>query len=288
MAVGSDSGSFGSALRVSVIVCTLGRSPWLSQLLQDVTSCLRECDEAILVLSGPGIPWGPYNGRIQVIPVEATGLSTARNSAIDSACGDVLVFFDDDVTIENGCLAAFRGAFTNPAIGYAGGPIAVDMPLPSWVVGAGLAWMYGYLDKGTHPRILAPDERVYGANMALRREALDGLRFRTDLGYVSTKRRGGGEDLELQMRLESTGWTGAYVANARVVHHVSARRNALAWQASRCFQEGAALARQSSPREEACWQMRSLWRTLAQGNARAAVCYAAAAFGAAVGSAVKQ
>jgi O-antigen biosynthesis protein len=55
--------------------------------------------------------------------VPQPGLSRARNAGAHEASGEVLVFLDDDVTVQAGCIAALLAEFSDPRTAAVGGRI---------------------------------------------------------------------------------------------------------------------------------------------------------------------
>jgi GT2 family glycosyltransferase len=134
------------------------------------------------------------------------GINAARNAAVDAASGDLLVFLDDDVEVWPGWLDALLAHDQDDAFG---GPIRPRL-------------------EGSHLRACGreplpvtaldgPGEFVWGANMAIRREAFERVgRFDEALG-------GAGDEEDWQRRLRAAGGTVGYVAEAGVDHRRTGR-----------------------------------------------------------------
>jgi GT2 family glycosyltransferase len=151
------------------------------------------------------------------------------------ATGDVAAFTDDDVNVEPGWLAALRAELARPDVALAGGPVEPrwERPAPAWLqlstCGYGrLAAPLGLLDYGPERTPLGA-RTLLGANMALRRTALDEVGgFATHLG----KLRGtllSGEDHELCQRVQAAGFGAVYTPAARGRHWVPASRMRLVY-----------------------------------------------------------
>src|SRR5215218_9298915 len=138
------------------------------------------------------------------------GINAARNSAIDTATGELLCFLDDDVEAWPGWLEALlAAAAAHPDHEAFGGPIRPRLegarlracgrePLP-----------ITSLDLGSEDR---DAEFAWGANLAVRRSALERIgRFDPALG-------GAGDEEDWQRRLRAAGGRIRYVAAAGVDH----------------------------------------------------------------------
>lgn len=148
------------------------------------------------------------------------GISFARNAAVRSAQGDVLVWIDDDALPEPDWLVQLvAGLETFDA------DLVFGKVLPKWESGRPPRWysvefagMYALLDLGGDPRVLT-DSRYIGhnVNLAFRRRLLDAIgSYREDLGVGRT---GGSEDVDLCRRAYAAGLRVVYQPHA-VVHHV--------------------------------------------------------------------
>jgi hypothetical protein len=67
----------------------------------------------------------------------------------------------------------------------------------------------------------------FGANMAIRRDALQGLRFDETLGRNGASGPIGGEEVKLFMQLAREGHKGCWVPDARVDHWIDAGRQTM-------------------------------------------------------------
>jgi len=159
------------------------------------------------------------------------GLSAARNRALQEFKGDLLVFTDDDVVLDDSWLAAYaREVQRFPEAGYFGGRI---LPLwnndrPNWLVDPSLSLISGLLvhyDLGEQCRRYdRGDPLPFGANFALRRSVTDVLEpFRLDLG-VNGGSAGRGEEAEYLGRARLSGASGAYLGSAVCYHGQDPKR----------------------------------------------------------------
>ncbi len=160
------------------------------------------------------------------------GRSSALNTGISAARGEVLAFTDDDVHVADGWLDAacdlLRGP--DPSIAYTGGPVRPiwEVPPPSWLelTRSDLWGTIAIQNYGDQPFVFEEANRVpIGANMAVRRSLFSQIGgFRADLGRSSGRLVLGQEVPELLLRARATGIRGMYVPSMAVDHHIPARR----------------------------------------------------------------
>src|SRR5690242_17387042 len=162
----------------------------------------------------------------------AQGISNARNRALKVAQGDLLVFTDDDVIVDENWLGAYLSASRRwPEAGYFGGVItpAYDEPPPTWFR-EHRSLLDVYLgqahDLGQVERLFNASEWPWGPNMAFRRAAFERARFRSDLGHRGSERAVLEERVYCD-ELRNAGVAGVWVPEARVAHRVGADRLSL-------------------------------------------------------------
>jgi glycosyltransferase involved in cell wall biosynthesis len=153
------------------------------------------------------------------------GLSQARNCAIDAARGDWLFFTDDDVLVATDWLSAFASAVArHPEAAVAGGPIDPWFPVepPGDLVGAYPELKKGFcgVDHDVPEGFVSREHWVFGANMAIRRSALNGLRFNTNVGG----RLPLGDETDFIDRARQQGGKVLWVPAMRVRHYVDPSR----------------------------------------------------------------
>lgn len=203
----------------------------------------------------------------------ATGLSGARNSGLDLAVEDVVVYLDDDAVVRPGALAEVRRAFTDPTVVAIGGrvePAWAERP-PSWFPDE-FGWVVGCDYRG----IAADGTEIrnpIGAAMAIRRQELVQIGgFNPDLGRVGALPAGCEETLmgiDLRRRFPD----GRVIRRVGfcVDHHVPAHRADLGYFLSRCLHEGrskAIVTAKAGANQALSTEIRYVTRTLTTGIAR--------------------
>jgi glycosyltransferase involved in cell wall biosynthesis len=176
----------------------------------------------------------------------AQGLTRARNRGIAEAKGDVIVFTDDDVTVEPNWLERLSRVFDDPNCMAAGGKIVAvwNSPKPAWLAEKGPFALHKVIvsfDCGDETRE-AP-EPPFGANMAFRKElfARYGV-FRPDLGRTGNMLLSG-EETEMFLRIIRGGETIMYAGDAVVYHPVAEERIRKSYFRSWYFNSGKEQAR---------------------------------------------
>jgi len=159
------------------------------------------------------------------------GLSAARNRALSEMAHDVIIFFDDDVTIQPYTVDEYRDAFTQfKGHQLFGGKIDVDWlgDIPNWYKSDQLPLINGLLvnyDLGSQSKeYQSSDLKPYGANFALRRPLIDRVgKFDTALG-VNGKGIARGEESDYFERAFLLNFKGIYIPKAMVGHRYDSKR----------------------------------------------------------------
>jgi glycosyltransferase involved in cell wall biosynthesis len=167
------------------------------------------------------------------------GLSGARNTGVELASSDVVVFLDDDAAARPGWLAGLAHHYTDPNVLGVGGGIE-----PEWVAGRPrwfppeFDWVVGCDYTGQRIGIV---RNLIGANASFRRELFDHGGFTSGIGRSSSVRRPvGGEETEFCIRSAQAHPGGFFVHDreAEVIHRVPPDRQTFAYFRTRCYSEG--------------------------------------------------
>jgi GT2 family glycosyltransferase len=110
-------------MRFSVLVVTRARPQVLRRALDSVAACDPRPDELVVVDGDEAHSAEPTVREFAAaagFPVEyatsSPGLSAQRNRGVELVTGDVVVFLDDDVTLEPGIFAALARAYREPDV----------------------------------------------------------------------------------------------------------------------------------------------------------------------------
>lgn len=194
--------------RVSVIIPTVDRYPWLTTVLGQLAAQTVVPDEVLVVDQTPAdrrvdiAASAPPDLPLRVLVSEVAGQCTARNLALDQAHGDLLLFLDDDDEIPPGLLAHHLAR--------------IDQIRPD--ANCGIALEPGETDLDPAFRRFRASDVFPTNNTLLRRDALaDSGLF--DLAYD----RGERADHDLGMRLHLAGRRLVLDPSAEVLHHRAPR-----------------------------------------------------------------
>lgn len=220
-------------MEISVILCTYNRCKDLAKALESLASSAFTSfvEWEILVVDNNSSDQTRnavedfsrrYPLRFVYLFEPTQGKSHALNAGIRKARGDVLVFTDDDVTVEPTWLENLTARLRRNQCAGVGGRVLPDRSFspPRWlsVEGRYALAPFAIFDRGPEPIELM--EAPFGNNMAFRKEAFSKYGdFRTDLG----PRPGNeirNEDTEFGSRLLAGGERLWYESSAVVYHSV--------------------------------------------------------------------
>lgn len=165
--------------------------------------------------------WQPIFRRCVHVRELQQGLSHARNAGIAQAQGEVVVFLDDDVELDDRWLPELLQPFTQAQVAVVGGKVMAfgAATLPAW-----LPREYGYLASVFDPFDSArPTDKVMGANFAVRASILRSTGpFDPALGRKGAKLLGG-EEVDLFNRIRAGGGMVWYTPSAVVFHKIASK-----------------------------------------------------------------
>jgi glycosyltransferase involved in cell wall biosynthesis len=199
---------------VAVILCTRDRPAFLEAALPAVAAALRDEDEAVVVDSAsidPAVRRIAEAAGFRVVRASRPGLARARNVGMAATSASLVAFTDDDCRPQTEWTARLAAHFVDPTVGFATGQVMPDRDNGPVVA----------VKTDREPRRFEgaqdPAPMGHGANMAMRRTALEGIGgFDEALGAGSRFRSG--EDQDIFYRLLRDGWAGVYDPEASVVH----------------------------------------------------------------------
>jgi glucosyl-dolichyl phosphate glucuronosyltransferase len=240
-AVDGERRQVASAPTVSVIICAYTEDRW-ELLLRSVTSVreqtLQPCEIIVCIDHNDALfrrcaaYWTEFAAatpQIRVIQNKYDGrLGCARNTAVETAAGEILAFLDDDAAADKNWLEILVVPYRDERIGAVGGrPIPVfETGRPAWFP-MQFDWVFGCAYKGL-PTSRGPLAHLIGANMSVRRTLLEQVG-----GFHSDNH----DDMDMCLRVAHIGGREAvvYEPAATVRHFVPASRPTWKYFWRRCF-----------------------------------------------------
>lgn len=176
----------GATATISVIICAYTEDRW-DLLLQSVASVqeqmLPPCEIIVCIDHNDVLfrrcvrRWADFAGAtppIRVMQNKYDGhLGSARNTAAETATGEILAFLDDDAAADRDWLAILTAPYRDERVGAVGGrPAPVfQAGRPAWFP-AQFDWVFGCAYDGL-PTSRGPLAHLIGANMSVRRTLLE-------------------------------------------------------------------------------------------------------------------
>ncbi|HKV11496.1 MAG TPA: glycosyltransferase [Thermoanaerobaculia bacterium] len=172
----------------------------------------------------------------RVLSTENQGLSSARNTGMREATGEIVAYTDDDAPPDRHWLTYLAWGFLTTGHAAIGGP---NVPPP----GDGLIADCVAHAPGGPVHVLLSDtvaEHVPGCNLAVRRACLEAI------GGFDPRYRAAGDDVDVCWRLQEAGGSIGFSPAAMVWHH---RRNSLRayWKQQQGYGRAEALLEQKWP-----------------------------------------
>jgi GT2 family glycosyltransferase len=226
--------SQASSPLITIAICTHNRVCFLQRAVESVLPQMTEETELLIVdnASTDNTPevaarLAVENPRVKVWREMELGLSAARNAALKLACGEYVLFLDDDATAEPGWLTAYLRFLSAPpsekiaVVGGAEFAIAYEISPPSWIAPMKPD---GVFERGNSQKCLPYRDSPLGCNIAYSREAATTVgMFDTQLGRKG-KQMLSREESDLNLRLQDAGYEIWWLPGAAVRHFVPASR----------------------------------------------------------------
>ncbi|HEY3020069.1 MAG TPA: glycosyltransferase, partial [Solirubrobacteraceae bacterium] len=197
--------------RMSVAVCSYNGARTLADCL-DGALALDYPDYEVIVVSDGSTDATAEIARsrgVRVIETPNRGLSSARNTALAAASGEIVAYLDDDARPDPHWLRHLAAAFDDPACAAAGGPN---------IAPPGAGWVAACVDRspGGPAHVMLSDteaEHLPGCNLAVRRRDLELI------GGFDSRFRIAGDDVDVCWRLQEHGRRLRFCPGAVVLHH---------------------------------------------------------------------
>jgi glycosyltransferase involved in cell wall biosynthesis len=224
-----------STATISVVVCTRDRADSLRATLASVLATTPGPLELLVVDNAPrtestrALVRELDDPRVRYVLERVPGLSRARNRGLAEARGEIIAFTDDDVLVDKLWLRGLeRGFARDPGIGAVTGIVAAaELETRSQqIFESAVAWTTNCLPRVWSPSDPPPGDVLFpytagqfgtGANFALRRDLAPVVGLFDEALGVGTP-TGGGEDLDMFLRVLQGGFKLAFEPSALVWH----------------------------------------------------------------------
>jgi GT2 family glycosyltransferase len=202
--------------RISVVVCTYNGSRTMPDCCEGLLDLEYPNFEVIIVDDGSvdAVASVAREYGFHVISTPNRGLSSARNTGLEAATGEIVAYIDDDARPDPQWLTYLAATFMSTKHAGVGGPNITppgDGPIAGCVANS----------PGNPTHILLSDqeaEHIPGCNMAFRKAALQAI------GGFDPRFRIAGDDVDVCWRLQQAGLSLGFSPSAMVWHH---RRNSV-------------------------------------------------------------
>jgi GT2 family glycosyltransferase len=197
--------------RMTVAVCSYNGATTIAQCLDGLSGLDYPDYEVVVVSDGSTDATADIARKYDCVLIETEnrGLSSARNTALEAATGEVIAYIDDDAWPDPHWLHYLGTAFASTDHAAIGGP---NLPPP----GATDTAQCVANAPGSPTHVLVADtvaEHIPGCNSAYRRSAL------LAIGGFDTQFRIAGDDVDVCWRLQEAGRTIGFNPAAVVWHH---------------------------------------------------------------------
>ncbi|HLH65526.1 MAG TPA: glycosyltransferase [Solirubrobacteraceae bacterium] len=217
----------------SIVIPTRRRSAYLEVALRSIAPQARALGAELIVVDDGNDratrEVARRQGATLVAAAPPGGVNAARNAGIEAAAASLIVLTDDDVRAPDGWLAAIlEGAERHPEHDVFGGPIVGVLEGGPRGCGREPAPITT-LDLGPAD---CDAELVWGANMAIRRRALERV------GLFDATLSGRGDEEEWQRRHTAAGARTRYLARATIQHRRSREDSRLVALTRAAYRQG--------------------------------------------------
>ena len=205
--------------RISVVVCSYNGARTIGECVEALSKLDYPDYEVVIVDDGStdataAIVSSYSHHGFRLIRTANCGLSSARNTGMEAATGEIVAYIDDDAYPDKHWLKFLATTFMSTDHAAVGGPNIPphgDGPIADCVANA----------PGGPIHVLISDreaEHIPGCNMAFRKAALQAI------GGFDPQFRVAGDDVDVCWRIRQRGWTIGFSPAAMVWHH---RRNSV-------------------------------------------------------------
>ena len=234
---------------LSILFATRNRAPQLEETLEHYRALDTRGLQWELIVVDNGSSDGTFellekmSAHLPVVrlSVDGVGQNRARNEAMERLSGDLVIFTDDDVLPARDCIRAYMEAAARwPEDAIFGANITPKFPpgTPEWMQVVDFEFSTTAFARYAPAEVEGPVKRhPYGPSFAVRRSAMEGMRFNAQLGPQTGSYAMGGEG-DFLRRLATRGYRYIYVPTARVHHVVRPEQVQPEWLFARANKKG--------------------------------------------------
>lgn len=243
---------------LSIIIPTLNRALLLEKALESIRLQSFPSDqfEVLVVDNGSRDNTAEvcqsFQGKLEKIRYfyeDTPGLHVGRHKGYEEACGDILVYIDDDIEALPGWLEAIQDCFSNPDVALVGGnilPSYLETP-PEWL---STLWKKSRIFNGNGISALSIIQLsegqyeisplyVWGCNFSVRKDIVEKAGgFHPDgMPQELIRFRGDGET-HISQFIRDNNYRCLFDSRASVYHAVTPERMTMAYFEKRAFNQG--------------------------------------------------
>lgn len=218
-------------MKITIAICTWNRSRLLRQTLDSLSklSVPQEVNWEIIVVDNNStddtkaiVENFASSIPLQYVFEAQQGHSFSRNTAIEHATGDFIIWTDNDVVVETDWLKNYLAAFeAYPEAAFFGGKITpvFENAKPDWLH---QTWdickpVFAFRDLGDSDLTLPPDQFPYGANFAIRTSVQKDFPFDTQTGRNANSLVGD-DEITMLSNVVKAGQHGIWLGNVGLQH----------------------------------------------------------------------
>ena len=232
-------------MNISIIIPTFNRNKMLCRTISNILLFEHQYKELIIVdqtkdhdpETGHFIDSLIKSNRIKYIFVNSPNLPNARNVGINNSEGDIILFLDDDVEINEHTIPSHVSGFSESDIGCVTGKVTIINENKTQNVvlrntgkiknnlkslfffffrkRASYVGRFGILSDFTGEKKL-PADTCIGCNMSFKKEVFSQC-GNFDLNYTGNAVR---EDTDMSIRLRKSGFKIIYLSDANIIHYM--------------------------------------------------------------------
>ena len=225
-----------SIIKLSIAICTYNRPELLKHCLDAIHPQIIEGTELLVIDNGSESVKDLVSTfrDVRYLRESQTGLSFARNRAIDEANGDVVLYLDDDALADPNLVQTALDASDRYEV-FGGVYIPwYHFGQPKWYKESYASNRLPY----TQDQALSQGEYLSGGIFAVKRDLLNRYKgFNTELGMIGMK-VGYGEESDLQDRMRKDGIALIYIPNLIIQHVVAPYKLKVQWFLHSSYQRG--------------------------------------------------